>query len=252
MQGIVDFHTHLGTARAAFYDESGEKALTKYTATSEYLLQSMDKNGIAESVVFSVPMLSTKQREANEEILEIIGNNKRLIPFAYLDPRLEESPAFLEELIEKGCRGLKLHPLCHGYVVAHSLCYPTIEVAQQHNLPVLVHSGWGEYGEIQFIAKLAKDFNDLNIIIGHLIEYKDIFILIPKLENVYVETSYSTHPRRIAQAVNTLSADRILFGSDFPLGDHGMGFELLKIEKAPISDSDKEKILYLNAERLLK
>jgi hypothetical protein len=250
MANIIDFHTHLGTSKAAFYEEQGEKALSDYCANPQKLLKSMAKNGITKSVVFSVPMISNQQRDANYEVLDMALENESLILFAYLDPRLRESPDLLEELVEKGCKGLKLHPVCHGYVVSHSLCYPTIEVAKQHGLPVLIHTGWGEYGEIRFIAKLAQDFKDLNIIIAHLIEHKDIFALIPPYGNVSVETSYSSHPRRISQAVNALGRERVLFGSDFPCSDPG--FELYKIRRAPISDPNKENILYRNALRLLK
>ena len=249
MPDIIDFHTHLGTSKAAFYEEKGEKALSNYCKNTSKLIECMDKNKISKSVVFSVPMIPHKQKNANYEILDLISGNNRLVSFAYIDPRLEESPDLLEELIEKGCRGLKLHPICHGYVVSHSLCYPAIEVAKKHNLPVIIHTSWGEYGEIRFIAKLAQDFKDLQIVIAHLIEYKDIFTLIPKYENVAVETSYSTHPRRIRQAVDVLGSERIIFGSDFPCND--TGFELYKIQNAHISDSDKENILYRNALRLL-
>ncbi len=249
MMPYIDFHTHLGTSQAAFYDDSGEQALLPYCRGTQMLLEGMRSNGIEKSVVFSVPMLSAEQQQANEEVLHLIHGNDRLIPFAFLDPRLKESPQLLEDFIAQGCKGLKLHPVCHGYVVGHKLCYPTMDVAQAHHLPVLVHSGWGEYGEIRFIAKLAKDFKDLQIIIGHMIEFKDIFSLVPPLANVSVETSYSSHPRRIAQAVAALSADRVIFGSDFPCGDQG--FELFKILHTSIPDGDKEKILYKNAQRIL-
>lgn len=247
---IIDFHTHLGTSKSSSLDARLEQSLIEACKDSNRLIENMNKNGISKSVVFSVPMIPHKQREANHEILDIVYGKNSLIPFAFLDPRLDESPELLEELIEKGCKGLKLHPICHGYVISHNLCYPTIEVAKKHNLPVLIHTGWGEYGEIRFIAKLAEDFKDLNIVIGHLIEFKDIFTIIPKYENVSVETSYSTHPRRISQALNTLGSDRIIFGSDFPCSDPS--FELYKIQTAPIPDSDKENILCKNASRLLR
>ena len=129
------------------------------------------------------------------------------------------------------------------------MCYPTIERAATLKLPVLVHTGWGEHAEIRFVEKLAKDFKDLHVVIAHMIEHKDIFSMIPKHNNVSLETSYSSHPRRIAQAVNSLGADRVVFGSDFPCSDPG--FELLRVLKAPITDSQKEKILFKNAEKLL-
>lgn len=246
---IIDFHTHLGSARAGTYEESGELQMIEYGKTTDGVKRYMEENKIDKAVVFALPMLPTKQKKANDEIVQLVKNDSSLIPFAFLDPRLDESPQLLREYVSKGCKGLKLHPVCHGYVVSNSLSYPTIEEARSLDIPVLIHTGWGEYGEVRFIKKLAEDFKNLKIVIGHTIEYQDIFTIIPPLKNVAVETSYSSHPRRIAQAVNILGSDRVVFGSDMPLGVSG--FELVKIQMSPISDSDKEKILSLNARRLL-
>jgi predicted TIM-barrel fold metal-dependent hydrolase len=69
-------------------------------------------------------------------------------------------------------------------------------------------------------------------------------------DNFYVTTSgMFWHP--VLQYVYTvLGADRILFAVDYPQESN---VEAVKcIESMPISDSDKEKIFHLNAERLLK
>lgn len=248
---IIDFHTHIGSQRAGTYEESGERQMMEYGKTTDGLVGYMTEYGIDKAVVFALPMLPHKQAEANDEVMGLVSGKSELIPFAFLDPRLHESPDLLQRyVVDRGCRGLKLHPVCHGYVVSNSLSYPTFEVADYLKIPVLIHTGWGEYGEIRFLKKLAEDFRDLKIVVGHLIEFKDVFTILPTFENVFVETSYSTHPRRIAQAVNIMGADRVVFGSDMPLTTPG--FELYKVGHAPVSDLDKEKILFKNAQRLLE
>jgi len=247
---ILDFHNHIGTQKAATYEEEGEGRMREFGRSTKGLQVYMEKYGIGEAVVFPLPMLSHKQKEANEEVMKLVESKSELIPFVYLDPRLDESPDLLEEYVNRGCKGLKLHPVCHGYVISHGMCSPTLEVANSLEIPVLIHTGWGEYGEIRFIKELAKNFKHLKIVIGHLIEHQDIFVMIPELENVSVDTSYATHPRRIAQAVNKLGPDRVIFGSDMPLTHPG--FELYKVMEAPISDDNKEKVLWGNGQRLLK
>lgn len=247
---IIDFHTHLGGRSSGSFPDKKEEALGKLCSDSSCLLQRMDGAGIDKSVVFTPPMISHTQREINYGLLDIVKGNARLIPFAFLDPRLPESPALLEELIEKGVCGLKLSGIHHGYIISHPMCHPTYEIALQHQIPLIIHTGWGEFGEIKFVVDMAKQFKELRIVIAHMIEYKDIFNLAPPYSNVSVETSYSSHPRRIAEAVNLLGADRIVFGSDFPCSEPA--FELYKVVNAPLSDGDKEKILYKNAERLLR
>ena len=69
-------------------------------------------------------------------------------------------------------------------------------------------------------------------------------------DNFYVTTSgMFWHP--VLQFVNSvLGADRILFASDYP--PESLSEAAQFAETMPLSDSDKEKICHLNAERLLK
>lgn len=243
---VIDFHSHLGKSNAAFYPESDERDLEK---EPEDLLRSMAQFGIGKSVVFNLPMLPHTQERANLDLHEKVKGDGSFIQLAFLDPRLKESPELLERLIDKGFRGVKLHPVCHGYVVSHRLCFPTYEVAMDKQVPMLIHSGWGEYGEIRFIVELAKKCANLKIVIGHMIE-KDLFSLAPPHENLFVESSYSSHPRRIEQAIRSFGADRVVFGSDYPFSHPAT--ELSKIYSARLSHEEREKILHKNAEALLR
>ena len=49
--------------------------------------------------------------------------------------------------------------------------------------------------------------------------------------------------------VGNVGADRILFGTDYPISNHDLYVHCVRT--ARISDADKEKIFHLNAERLL-
>jgi aminocarboxymuconate-semialdehyde decarboxylase len=63
-------------------------------------------------------------------------------------------------------------------------------------------------------------------------------------------------PEAVRVALNFFGADHILFGTDFPFGpDNGERWpldELRTIETMPMDESDRAKILYGNAARLLK
>ena len=69
--------------------------------------------------------------------------------------------------------------------------------------------------------------------------------------NIWLECSYAEHPRRIGEAVMRLGADRILFGSDWPLGGGHIAWDMTRVTYAPISEGDKAKILGENALRFL-
>jgi len=70
------------------------------------------------------------------------------------------------------------------------------------------------------------------------------------LRRVYIDTGvFGRGPRAVALAVEALGADRILFGSDYPLAPINPTLEA--IQRADISNSDREKILSTNGLELL-
>jgi len=68
-------------------------------------------------------------------------------------------------------------------------------------------------------------------------------------ENIVVTTSGKYKPEALVCTISAMGADRILFAADYPWVTPKEAVE--HVERAPISDSDKEKIYHLNAERLL-
>ena len=85
---------------------------------------------------------------------------------------------------------------------------------------------------------------------AHMVEPESVDVT-KRNENIFLETSYAQHPRRITQAAKTLGADRLLYGSDYPLGG-GMEFELSKIMLAELTDQEKIMILGENMRRLTR
>lgn len=246
MAGITDFHTHIGKIGSAFYDEAGQKALEK---TARDLLAEMKENRVSRSVVFAQPMIPSRQEEANQELLKDVRGKKELIPFAFVDPRLEETPALLRKLVKQGVRGVKVHPIAHGYVVSHSMCFPTLEFAEKKGLPVIVHSGWGAFGSVGYIAGVADHFPSLNIVVAHMVE-KDVLEHVSKKDNLHMDTSFASSPRKIERAVKKVGPLKILFGSDYPYNSQHI--ELEKLKSAKLGKDEKELVLDGNSKRLLK
>jgi predicted TIM-barrel fold metal-dependent hydrolase len=135
-------------------------------------------------------------------------------------------------------------------------------------------SGWGWHSEVGIHALrliLAGVFDrlpHLQIIIGHMGEMIPFMLaridntLTPAaknlqrkvsdyiLQNFYITNSgFFTNPPFLL-ALQTLGADRIIFSVDYPYSSNESGRAFL--DNLPVSPADKEKISYLNAERLLK
>jgi 2,3-dihydroxybenzoate decarboxylase len=69
-------------------------------------------------------------------------------------------------------------------------------------------------------------------------------------DNFYVSTSSQCWPALLQFLISALGSDRILFAADYPYESLKQHVEF--IDSALISDSDREKICHLNAERLFK
>jgi predicted TIM-barrel fold metal-dependent hydrolase len=69
-------------------------------------------------------------------------------------------------------------------------------------------------------------------------------------DNFYVTTSSQCWPTLLQFLIAALGADRILFATDYPYESTIEHVDF--IDSAPISDSDREKICHLNAEKLFK
>jgi len=88
---------------------------------------------------------------------------------------------------------------------------------------------------------------------GYVMSYKPVKLKKPFSQyikdNIVITTSGKYRPEALLCAIAALGADRVLFAVDYPFVTPKAGVECL--ENTPLSDSDKERIYHLNAERLL-
>ncbi len=138
----------------------------------------------------------------------------------------------------------------------------------------LATSGWGWHNETAIhalrliLSGLFDRLPTLQIIIGHMGEMlpfmfdrinntltpaaKHLQHPVPDylVRNFFITTSgFFTNPPLLL-ALQTLGADRIIFSVDYPYSRNEQGRKFL--DNASLSPIDREKISYLNAERLLK
>lgn len=242
----IDIHTHTGLDT----DLAAETERKHIASTVQDLLEIMDKSGTDISITFNQPPLSGKHKEVNERLnndIEQFGQ-RRILQFAYLNAWDKTSAEVLEKFLQKKkVHGLKLHPLFDKYPefkVLSAETIPLFDVAKQYKIPILCHTGWGV--PVSVVIELAKEYKDTPIIVGHMLE--DVFPCHP-FGNMYVDTSYASHPRRIRQIVEKLGSERVLFGSDNKWNNQLV--EKMKILELPLPTKDLENILYKNAQRIV-
>ena len=130
--------------------------------------------------------------------------------------------------------------------------YPVLEKAMNCCIPVLAHSNPSE------CESLCERFPELILIMAHsgntLHARGDWHLAIAVAKrhpNLLLDTSTSTADTDfIETAVEELGAERILYGSDWPLFD--MGFAMARVQEADISESAKWMILGENIAKITR
>lgn len=258
---IFDAQAHIGSDRLPQYKE-GPTLRTMWAVTSaEQLLSFLDDNGINMALVGAPCIVSGGPQELldfnheflNEQIAkEVKKAPSRLIGVARVNPNFgPQAVSALEHAITNfGLRALKLHPLCE-FFYPHHKCLPSLfEVAQKHNIPILVHSEHHIMAEPTGFLDLAEAFPKVNIIFYHF-GGPNAIVAAKRARNMYLETS-TVFQAYITRAVRVLGPERVIYGSDMPFVSPIP--EIVKITTIPdhvLPKDVKRMILGGNIARLL-
>lgn len=245
---IFDIHTHIGELPDC------EKELWEF-ARGHHMrigISSFDQeNEFSQQPEFS------KCVEYNDRAIELAKRFSGLIfPFCFINPLYGEK-AITEIrrcVCDNGMVGIKLWL---GRVCTDPSVAPIIEEAISLGVPILHHS-WireemlpGESSPYD-IAELAARYPEMRMIMAHMgYRWRLGVQAIKDCSNVVTDCSGGDpEAGQIEYAVSMLGADRVFYGSDAPGRD--VLCQVSKVMCADISSEDREKILYKNAERLLR
>jgi predicted TIM-barrel fold metal-dependent hydrolase len=276
---IIDFHTHVLPPRiksnrnlyvkrdAAFAQiYSSEKAKI---ATAEDLIDSMDQDGVDISVIVNYGW-STHELcvETNDYILESVAcYPRRLFGFATVSSYTDDaSLQEIERCVRGGVKGVgELRPDAQSLDYSRKdILKPFFDLLRKHKLMVLTHAsepvGHLYPGKGAATPGLLYDFiasfPDIPVICAHWGGGLPFYTLMPEvqtaLENVYFDTAASPFlysPEIYQQVSQLIGADRILFGSDYPVMPQRR--VLLEISAAELTEDARNEILSGNASRLL-
>ena len=246
---VIDFHCHFGKNPKPLNFQKEEDT------TAGDIVAAQKRSGIDYSTAIPFSAAYREDLEVANGMMMAL-RAETLLPFVWLNPyflrmhdrRGTDEVLLIDLIIKNNVRGIKVHPVCDAYYPTSRLLGPVFEIARETELPLLWHTGWGSFGDARYVEELAEVYGDVQIVIGHMVDQNAPGIA-KRFQNVSLETSYCSGPRRLAGIVNMLGSERILFGSDFPAGD--LLFQKTLVECAKIPDKDKENILGLNAKRLL-
>lgn len=275
---IIDCHTHvfppqIKKKRSDYIDRDPGFAVLyspkdAKLATADELIDSMDQEDIDISVIVNIGWTTHELCvETNDYILESIARYpKRLIGFGSMQPNsLEAAIAEIERCAQGGIRGIgEIRPDMQLFDLNDEIMAPIMETLRKHSLILLTHASEpvGHYypgkGAItpEMLYPFIASFPDLTIICAHWGGGLPFYALMPEvkkaMKNVFFDTAASPYlysPEIYQQVIPLVGADKILFGSDYPLLAPG---RLIKeINSLDLALETKSLILGSNAWRLL-
>lgn len=275
---IVDFHTHLFSPQvkknrdeyieadpcfALLYSDPKAKLVT-----AEELISSMDEAGVDVSVILNIGWTRHEMCiESNDYILEVVARYpKRLVGFCAVKLESPQAAREIERCAKSGIKGVgELRPDVQLLDPGNKqIMEPVIKVMREHNLILLTHASepvghhYPGKGTItpDILYSFITSFPDLPLVCAHWGGGFPFYALMPEvkeaMDNVFFDTAASPflYSHKIySQVIQLVGADKILFGSDYPL--LGQSRIIEEIKSLELEEEVKAKILGGNAQRLL-
>ena len=259
----IDFHTHVYPDRVALSTVSAVRdraGIDAYTdGTLEGLKRSMAGAGIDLSVVAAVAT-KPEQVVSIQRWLSAI-RQPGIEALAAMHPADPLSPGQMKKLKQDGFYGFKLHPDYQDFFVDDPRMYPLYETIAAEGMFILFHAGVDRglphpvHATPKRLAAAHEAVPELCMIAAHLggeeaYEETAVYLL---GRDIYLDTSFvlRTMPGTFRERfLKEHPAERLLFASDSPWTDQGEELRFF-LELPFLTESDKEKISYSNAARLL-
>ena len=240
---IFDAHTHLGN------DIDG------MSGTLDELLATMERYGVSRANVFCLdePDRHPAFRAANDRTLDFAERaGGKLIPFVRLD--LGEGPVEeAERCLDKGARGIKLHPRAQKFAIDDERLAPVFAIAAERRVPILIHGGRGLPPIADHLAHLVDQYPDAQLIIAHagIADLSGLAGHFAGVKGVFFDTSVWS-PVDLLGFFRLVPPEQILYASDYPYGLQPQSLinTLRTARSAGLNEAQVRDLLAGNASRI--
>ena len=240
---VFDAHLHLGNdidGMVGDYDQL-ERLMAKY--------------GIRRAFMFCLdePDRHPSFTAANDRTLAFAERSEgRLIPFVRLD--LNESP--IEEAVrclDRGARGIKLHPRAQKFTATDERLAPVFELAAERRVPILIHAGRGLPPIAAGLAQLVERYPDASLILAHagIADMAALADCMRGRKGVFFDTS-TWSPIDLLDFYRQVPPEQVLYASDYPYGQQpsSLLIALKTATRAGYSEEQLRAMLAGNADAL--
>ncbi len=240
---LFDAHVHVG------------RDIDGFVAPLEDLVAFLRGSGAVGAFAFCMdePDREPAFRAANDRTLEAAARSEGLlVPFVRLD--LAEGPQ--EEAVrclDRGARGIKLHPRAQGFLLNDERLAPIFELAAERRVPILIHGGRGLPPIADHLRRLHDAYPEAQLIIAHagIADLAALSECFGGRAGVYFDTSVWS-AIDLLDIFSRVAPEQILYASDFPYGQQpgSLMLALRTARLAGLSDDEVRNMLGVSATRI--
>ena len=258
---IIDCHMHVWPDHIADAMQSQRPSgmPLRYDGKVSGVLRTMDELGIDMGLALGVGIKASVVARTNEFIGTVPRD--RLVPMGAVHPDLavEEN---LRHLKDNGIVGVKLHPLFQDLSFDDPRVVDILAALAEEGMPVVAHVGAGddpvanERGTPAKLRRIADLLPALQLIACHYGGYhrldeaeEHVVGSSVTLETSWPPTMAELDRERIVALIRRHGADRVVFGSDWPMTDPGA--EIAAIRDLGLTEEEEQGILGGNLARIL-
>jgi hypothetical protein len=244
MMHIIDIGTFFGVRPSSDLDLSAET-----------LLRVMDDNQVSEALTCSLKAIQYNFSAGNDETLALCRAHSNLHPVAVVDPR--QYPDCMAE-VERCARagearaGFVTYRFLReyqGWALANQGFRRLLRVVAQTGLPAIVHVPAS--GDATALLDMAGGW-EVPIVLA-AVSYatlSEALAVMAEAPNFYLEAHRITLPGQVEVMVESVGAERLMFGSWAPMLAQRPSLDMVRVSE--ISDREKTLILVETARRVFR
>jgi hypothetical protein len=260
---VIDAHCHVYpekiVSRAVAGTDTFYGTVAACVGTVADLAEEHAEAGVDRAIIQSVATTPKQVASINRFIAESVAESGgRLIGLGTLHQDSEDQAADVKNAVELGLRGIKLHPDIQDFKVDDPRAERIYELCAEYGLPLLMHTGDKRYDNSNpdRLLPMIRKYREVTFIGAHFggwSIWEDAWKELAGEPNLWVDCSSSFSwigAETAGEIIKHFGADRVLFGTDFPMWKPKTELDTFMTIEMP--DSDRRAILAENAKRVFK
>lgn len=257
----IDAHCHVYPDKIALKAAGATDKFYNVTSFADgtigMLLEEGGKAGIDKFVVQSVATTPKQVASINKFIAQSVEeSNGKLVGLGTLHPDSETMAEDVQNIIDLGLHGVKLHPDIQNFKVDDYRCLKIYELCEKAGLPILMHTGDKRYDNSNpnRLIPILEIYTNLTVVGAHFggwSIWEEASKQLAHIPNLYVDCSSSMYwldAEKTVEIIRRYGADRVLFGTDYPMWSPQT--EIEKFMALGLTKEENRKILSENARKV--